>query len=227
MRHYETALARSPRAQAYLRRRGLLVPEVLRAHRVGYADGTLVRAVAAKGETRAQLIALGVLNDEGRDAMTGMVVVPLLDPKTGAVVSLYGRSITGSRHHYLKGGHRGLVNGTAARNSEELVLVESIFDALSLVVLGLGNVLPLYGTNGWTRDHDELLEQSAVKRVVVLLDNDEAGRKAAAALGERLAGPWPRRPHRVAQHVTRTRTRRSPPASAPMPYARSSTRPRR
>ena len=46
---------------------------------------------------------------------------------------------------------------------------------------------PLYGTNGWTKDHELLLEESAVKRVTLLLDSDEAGKKAAEVLAEKLA----------------------------------------
>ena len=200
VRHHEAALARSPRAQGYLKKRGLLVPQVLKAHRVGYADGTLVRAVAAKGETREQLVALGVLTDEGREAMTGMIVVPLLDPKSGAVVSLYGRSIIGSRHHYLKGGHRGLFNGTTARTSEEIILVESVIDALSLIVLGIHNVLPLYGTNGWTKEHERVLEESAVKRVGPPPRQRRRGPEARPpSLGEKLARPRSRRAGRDAR----------------------------
>jgi DNA primase len=185
--HYQATLAKAPRAQGYLKRRGLLVPEVLRAMRVGYADGSLLEAVAPKGILREQLVAAGVLSATGYEMLSGMVVVPLLDPGSGAVVQLYGRSITGRRHHYLKGELRGLLNPAVAMTSEELVLVESVVDALSLLVLGIPNVVALYGTNGWTRDHDRLLADGAVKRVTLLLDSDEAGKKAAAVLGERLA----------------------------------------
>jgi len=185
--HYQATLAKARRAQGYLKRRGLLVPEVLRAMRIGYADGSLLQAVASKGILREQLVAAGILSATGYEMLSGMVVVPLLDPGSGAVVQLYGRSIIGRRHHYLKGELRGLLNTAVAMTSEEVVLVESVLDALSLLVLGIPNVVALYGTNGWTKDHDRLLEDGAAKRVTLLLDSDEAGKKAALALGERLA----------------------------------------
>jgi 5S rRNA maturation endonuclease (ribonuclease M5) len=112
--------------------------------------------------------------------------VPLLEPRSGAVLQLYGRSISGSRHLYLKGELRGLVNGARAMAGEDLVLVESILDALSLLALGVPNVVPIYGVNGWTRDHDRLLEEAVVKSVTLLLDSDPAGKRAADALGARL-----------------------------------------
>ena len=184
--HYEAALARSSRAQRYLEKRALLVPEVLRTCRVGFADGSLLDAIARKGETRDQLVSLGVLSEDGREVLNGFVVVPLVEPKSGAVLQLYGRSITGSRHLYLKGELRGLVNGARVMGSEELVVVESVLDSLSLLALGVANVVPIYGVNGWTRDHERLLEEGAAKSVTLLLDNDPAGERAAEALGEQL-----------------------------------------
>jgi DNA primase catalytic core len=188
VQHYERTLPSSARGQRYLEKRGLFVPEVLVGVRAGFADGSLLEAIAPKGEERQQLLELGVLSENGREVLDSMIVVPLLDPKTGAVRSLYGRSINGRRHHYLKGELRGLLNGAVAMGCEDLVVVESVFDALSLMVLGIRNVVPIYGTNGWTKSHDELVETGAVKAVTVLLDSDEPGRKTARSLGERLAG---------------------------------------
>ena len=187
VRHYERTLATSTRAQRYLDKRALLVPEVLQTLRVGFSDGSLAKAVAAKGAKKKQLTDVGVLKN-GRDVFTGKLVVPLCDPANGAVVSLYGRSVTGAVHVYLKGPLRGLVNGPVARSADHLVVVESVLDAVSLLVLGIDNVVPIYGTNGWTKDHDALLDDGTAKTVTLLLDNDDAGRNAAAARADELAG---------------------------------------
>ena len=183
---YQRTLTSSTRGQRYLDKRGLLVPEVLNKLRVGFSDGSLAKAVAANGERKSQLTELGVVKN-GRDVLTGKLVVPLLDPRTGAVVSLYGRSVTGAGHAYLQGPLRGLVNGEVAKAAAHLVVVESVLDAVSLLILGIDNVVPIYGTNGWTKDHDLLLDQGTVKTVTLLLDNDDAGKKAAAALAGELA----------------------------------------
>ena len=74
----------------------------------------------------------------------------------------------------------------AARTSEEVVLTESIFDALSFHQVGVSVAIPIYGTNGFTSDHLDLLKREQVRRVVLALDSDPAGRKATDALKGKL-----------------------------------------
>ena len=45
------------------------------------------------------------------------------------------------------------------------MLAESIFDALSFHQVGIGIAIPIYGTNGFTPDHLDLLKRERVKRV--------------------------------------------------------------
>ena len=91
-------------------------------------------------------------------------------------------------HLFLPGPRRGLVNAACAATTDELILTESVIDALSFLEAGLPNAVPLYGTNGWTPDHDALLERHCIRRVVLALDADEAGRTASRALFEKLRG---------------------------------------
>ena len=49
------------------------------------------------------------------------------------------------------------------------------------------NVLPLYGTNGYTDDHAALLAELQPERVAFALDSDDAGRAATAKLARELA----------------------------------------
>ena len=65
---------------------------------------------------------------------------------------------------------------------EELVLTESVIDALSLIALGIQNVIPCYGVNGFTEEHAKLLHDERVKTVVIGFDSDEAGREGAEQL---------------------------------------------
>jgi 5S rRNA maturation endonuclease (ribonuclease M5) len=78
------------------------------------------------------------------------------------------------------------VNFQAARTSDEVVLTESILDALSFHQVGIGIAIPIYGTNGFTPDHLDLLKREQVKRVVLALDSDDAGRRATDALKGKL-----------------------------------------
>jgi hypothetical protein len=52
--------------------------------------------------------------------------------------------------------------------------------------LGIRNVIPVYGINGLTEEIVNWLDQCRVKRVVLMLDSDEAGRAAVAAMSARI-----------------------------------------
>ena len=160
-------------------------PDLLAALLIGYADGTLLERAPEGSETWTALQGLGLLSASGREHLSGCLVVPLRD-LAGAVVSLYGRKIDGDGHLYLPGPRRGLVNAASAATCDELILAESVLDALSFLQAGIPSAVPIYGTNGWTSDHDALLEAHRIQRVVLALDADDAGRKAAQILGEKL-----------------------------------------
>jgi DNA primase len=186
--HYHRKLAEHPEALRYLQtRRGLSDLDLLRAHKVGVADGSLLKAVPKAGRLREQLVALGVITQDGRELLGGCIVVPIPDPLTGQWTTLYGRGIKSARHCYLPGPLRGVLNFQAAKLSEEIVLTESILDALSFHQAGVATAIPIYGTQGFLADHLDLLKREGVQRAILALDNDEPGRRAAEALKERLS----------------------------------------
>ncbi len=184
--HYHRTFCERPDAQEYLKSRGLVDAELLKAWKVGYADGSLLKTLPKSGEVRDGLIALGVITAEGRELMGGCVVFPLADPISAAWINLYGRGLKTDRHCYLPGPLRGVFNFQAARASEEVILTESVIDACSFHQAGVKNSIPLYGINGFTADHLDLLKREGVKRAVLALDNDEAGRRATESTKERL-----------------------------------------
>ncbi len=185
--HYHRTFCERKDAQEYLAGRGLSDPDLLRAVKAGYADGSLLKLLPKTGELRSQLVSLGVVTAEGRELLGGCVVIPIPDPLSGQWVSLYGRGVKADRHCYLPGPFRGVFNFQAARISEEVVLTESILDALSFQQAGISTSIPLYGTNGFTAEHLDTLKREGVKRVIVALDDDDAGKKAAEALKGKLA----------------------------------------
>ncbi len=183
--HYHRVFRERPEGQAYLRSRGLVDPEMLQAFEVGYVDGSLVRTFDAGGEVARALTETGVLTAKGRELFLGCVVFPLRLPDEG-IVGLYGRHTTRDQHLYLSGPRRGVFHWQALKGSSEVILTESVIDALTLYQAGLRNVTSVYGTQGYTPDHEELLQRFRVKRVFLCLDNDEAGQGATRAIGERV-----------------------------------------
>jgi DNA primase len=185
--HYHRTFCERKDAQEYLAKRGLTDLDVLRAFKVGYADGSLLKTVPKNGEVKDELLALGIVTKEGRELLGGCVVVPIPDPLSGEWTTLYGRGMRTPRHCYLTGPLRGVLNYQAARSGDELILTESVLDALSFHQAGISTAIPIYGTNGFTADHLDLLKREGVRRVILALDGDAAGRKATAALKEKLA----------------------------------------
>jgi DNA-binding transcriptional ArsR family regulator len=127
-----------------------------------------------------------VVTEEGRELLGGCIVVPIPDPLRGEWTTLYGRGMRTPRHCYLPGPLRGVLNFQAAKASEEVILAESILDALSFHQAGIAIAIPLYGTNGFTPDHADLLKRERVKRVILALDGDAAGRKATMVVKDKL-----------------------------------------
>ena len=184
--HYHRTFCERADAQEYLAKRGLTDVDLLKAFKVGYADGSLLKLMPKAGELRDQLVALGVVTKDGRELLGGCVVFPIPDPASGEWTTLYGRGLRTPRHCYLTGALRGVLNFQAARGASEIILAESVIDALSFIQAGIMTAIPIYGTNGFTADHFDLLKREGVMRVILALDGDMAGRKATAALKEKL-----------------------------------------
>jgi len=182
--HYHRTLLEREDAQAYLRSRGLADTELWRVFKLGYADGSLLKL--AGRDVREGLRTLGVLSEEGRELLGGCVVFPIPDPVTGTWTTLYGRGMKTPRHCYLPGPLRGVFNYQAGLLASEVVLTESVIDALSFHQVGVTSAVPLYGANGFTAEHLDVLVRNPSKRVVLCLDNDEAGKKAARQIEQRL-----------------------------------------
>jgi len=171
----------------YLKTRKLDDPTMLEAFQVGYSNGTLPGVLPQAGEILDGLKALGVLNQKGQEHFRGCVTIPLFDT-AGNVSGLYGRRVTDGepRHLYLPGPRRGVWNGATAKTHQTLFIAEAILDGMALWQAGFKNVIAIYGTNGWTADHEQLLKDNGATEVFLCLDNDEAGRTATAQLKEKL-----------------------------------------
>jgi DNA primase len=184
--HYHRVFRERTEGQEYLKSRGLTDPEMFAAFEAGYADGSLLKTIDATGEAARALREIGVLTAQGRELLHGCIVFPLALPEEG-VVGLYGRHTKRDQHLYLPGPRRGVFHWQALKGAAEVILTESVIDALTLYQAGLRNVAAIYGTQGFTADHDELLQRFRVKRVFLCLDNDEPGQGATRAVGERIA----------------------------------------
>ena len=193
---YHQTLTESPEALGYLQARRVDHPEALATFRLGYANRTLGYRLPNKqrkegAEVRGRLQRLGVLRESGHEHFNGSIVVPVFDD-AGRVVEMYGRKVRDDlrpgtpAHLYLPGPHAGVWNLPAVAASSEVIVCESLIDALSLWCAGFRHVTAAYGTEGFTTDHVEAFRRHRVRRVLIAFDRDDAGDRAARKLADTL-----------------------------------------
>ncbi|HCT85662.1 MAG TPA: hypothetical protein DF296_10750 [Candidatus Margulisbacteria bacterium] len=176
--YYHRTFIDNPEGRDYLIKRGITNEKLYSDHQIGYADGSLLNIL---NDNEIQiLVDIGVLLDNKRERFINCVVFPLFDYDN--IVSFYGRHIyiEIGGHFYLPGEKKGLFN--QYNIMMDVIITESIIDALSFLQRGIKNVLPIYGTNGFTDDHNIFLNRLETPEIIIALDGDEQGQKAAIAL---------------------------------------------
>jgi len=193
---YHDALAGSADAVAFLHRRKIAGPEAAEFFRLGFSNRTLgyrlPRSKTTAGdEVRSRLRRLGILRESGHEHFRGSLVIPVLDA-AGSVGEVYGRKVRTDLHAgtplhlYLPGPHRGVLN-PAAFASGEVIVCESLIDAVTLWCAGFRHVTASYGTSGWTAEHTALIGEHKVSRLLIAYDGDPAGDAGASSLAAELA----------------------------------------
>jgi DNA primase catalytic core len=194
--YYHETLKQTPEALHYLESRGLKSAEMVEHFRLGFSNRTLGYHLpqanrAAGAAQRGRLQELGILRESGHEHFRGSLVIPIFS-LNGEVMQMYGRKITpklrpGTPDHlYLPGAHRGVWNEAALVASQEIILCESLIDALTFWCAGYRNVTTSYGVNGFTEEHRAAFQKHGTKRIYIAYDRDDAGEKAAAKHAEEL-----------------------------------------
>jgi len=194
---YHETLKQSPEALEYLESRGLNNSELINTFKLGFANRTLAYRLPAKNrkagaEIRGLLQSVGILRKSGHEHFNGSIVVPVVD-ENEQIKEMYGRKILGSKlrkgtaqHLYLPGEHQGIFNLSSLAAGDEIILCESLIDAMTFWVNDFRNVTCSYGTNGFTEELLNSLINNQIKRVLIAYDRDEAGNNAAEKLAEQL-----------------------------------------
>ncbi len=195
--YYHQSLKESPEALDYLSKRGLQSSELIEKFKLGYANRTLAYRLPHKNrkegaEVRTQLQEIGLLRDSGHEHFNGSIVVPVID-SNGIITEVYGRKLRDNlrkgtaKHLYLPGAHVGIWNSEALKSCSEIILCESLIDAMTFWVHGFRNVTTSYGTNGFTDEIFNSLVASGVEKVLIAYDRDKAGNEAAKIISKRLS----------------------------------------
>lgn len=110
--------------------------------------------------------------------------MPVFD-EAGQVVEMYGRKVRDDlrpgtpAHLYLPGPHQGVWNLPAVAASGEVIVCQSLIDALTFWCAGFRHVTVAYGVEGFTADHLDAFRRHRVGRVLIAFDRDDASDRAA------------------------------------------------
>jgi len=193
--YYHSQLKENADALAYLKSRGLDNAEAIDKFKLGFSNRTLglrmpTNQVKAGKSQRERLTQLGVLKKTGHEALLGCITFPVTIGEN-AVGEIYGRRIMRGTpknecHWYLSGPHLGIWNAEAFTCSDEIILCESIIDALTFWIAGFRNVTCSYGNQGFTEELYQAFIKNDIKICFIAWDNDKASNPLALKLAERL-----------------------------------------
>lgn len=72
------------------------------------------------------------------------------------------------------------------KNTNYVILVEGIFDAINMWKIGYNNTLCVFGTTNFSKKKLDLLDNMGITRVDIMMDSDAPGVKAAEKIAEML-----------------------------------------
>lgn len=193
--HYNHNLNSNEFAKKYLLNRGV-TERAIEEFNIGLCDNSVGKILRNRQHdpdgTRVlieELHQTGLLvkKDESFfERFYGSIVIPIYNDKAD-VTEVYGRKIVLQQkqrvHQYLPGKHGGFFNyeHLVTKQPKEVILCESIFDALSFWVHGFHNVTASYGVSGFTGELRQFILDNASK-LYIAYDNDNAGNLGAEKL---------------------------------------------
>ncbi|EKR62707.1 putative DNA primase [Leptospira weilii str. 2006001853] len=189
--YYQSTLRESRIALSYMNTRKVGSEESITKFKLGYCDGRMGRTLPVRQSgigvrVRDVLKDFGILSENGQEYFRGRIVIPIFTQEK-ELCGMYGRRIIPSKsgspdHLYLPGRHLGIWNEEDAFEKKELVLCESILDALSFWENGIRNVTCSYGVEGYTQELHQRILEKGIERVYIAYDGDGAGDKGAKSV---------------------------------------------
>ncbi|MCI0656333.1 MAG: hypothetical protein L0170_04595, partial [Acidobacteria bacterium] len=165
---YREALRRDKAGRELAHALGLHDEQLLERFQVGYANGTLGRAIPSKGGVRDALTSLGVFSEAGLETAQGSLVLPLLD-RQEQVVGLAAIGPDGRERRFPATASLYGLN-LEAFQKEALCLADSALGLLLLCQAGLDAVAvgPQLG-----EEEKALLERHRPRKVYLLGEQPE------------------------------------------------------
>jgi DNA primase len=181
----------------YLASRGLILSaSTLKKFRIGLSDRTLGLRIphsrSLKGQAiRQQLKDAGIYRENGREHLNGCLTIPITNLQ-GDTVQIYGRRICRTtkenRHLYLARKQEGIFNVEILQpgHTREIILCESIIDALTFHCHDMENVTCTYGTSHLSNELLEAIKSAKIETIKLAFDADKSGGEATTKVAETL-----------------------------------------
>ena len=185
--NFESAFIAGSTARRYIESRNINHKSLS----VGYNTGTFhhsVNLTENREETIKKYVAFGLLKKTGSGYAVfgkGCLVFPLKN-KQGQIVSFYYRETDEAKktkHYYLRG-RQGLYPNYPKPETSQLVLCESIIDAITLQQNTDVSILANYGTEGSKEQLNAILKLEQLEELILFFDGDEPGRRGAKKIAE-------------------------------------------
>lgn len=203
IKFYHRRLQSHDKAQQFLSDRGLDHDQLPEAFELGFADRQLGKSLPTRDsqegcELRDRLTKLGIYRPTGHGHFNGSVVLPLrtLD---GQIADIYGRKISrnlrdpSTIHTYLPdecrmaGGKRGIFNVQALAASDQIIVTDSVLNALAIWSADLRHVTCTLGLTTLPDELIEALECSGIRRAQLAQRNTPAGNEVAEQIAAQLS----------------------------------------
>jgi DNA primase len=168
--YYHSSLFGNDKALNYLKNIGLKKPENITRFKVGFADGTLKEKLSKKQTDF--FIEKGILNKEKEESLFNCIIFPVFFEET-KLIAFYGINIETNEKISLYFDDRiPLFNEKVTKIYDEVILTNSIIDGLSLIELGIQNVVAFGDTAHFTESQIKVLQSNRVKTVILAFDNE-------------------------------------------------------
>ncbi len=192
---FQARLRSTPAAAEYVKKRGV-TEELMQTFGIGYAPDSFSETydhLLKAGFSRSEIVGAGLgvqkeLSEERiYDRFRQRIMFPIGDAQ-GRVIGFGGRAMGDADAKYVNSPDGPLYHKStvlyglhqareAIRQSKSMLLVEGYFDVVAAHKAGVKNAVAVSGT-ALTEDHVKLIKRYADK-VILCLDQDQAGQKAA------------------------------------------------
>ena len=137
---YQRTFGTVAEGRSFLESAGISDNRLYERHRIGYADGSLVKALPKQGKIIDDMKELGILLPDGTELFKSCVTFPICDEE-GKPVNICGYSPKTKAYMYLPDNPCVTWNLEARKLYSEMVEAETIMEALKMEMKGIKNML--------------------------------------------------------------------------------------